>query len=854
LESPSQPTLPASPLDPIRPPAERGMTPERWRQVKAILSTALDLRDEERASFLNDACGDDAELRRNVDLLAAAAKRDETNDANDTDAFARGLVAAAAFAAFPGASGESPMLMGDLQRVLGTEFQLERELGGGGMSRVFLGLEVALDRQVVVKVLSSEHAYGPLAERFAREVRFAARLQQGNIVPVLRVGEVGDLAFYIMPYRGETLRQRIGSSARPSTSEALDVLKDIAKALACAHGEGVVHRDIKPENILLFAGEAMVTDFGIAKTVSESGTTIPGVAVGTPKYMAPEQAAADDAVGPPADIYAFGLVAYELLAGAHPFATRKNAFELRRAHATERPRSLAEHRPDVSPALGTLVMRCLAKDPAIRPQSGAELLAALKAMQTARGEEPEEDHLFGAPSVAVLPLTVTGETENDFLSEGLAGEILEALTRMRGLRVAGRASSLAFKGKAVDSRTIARELAVENLLNGSVRRVAGRISITVELVRAADAVSLWSGEYACELADMFVVQEEIAQAVASALARRGRPIVPASQSRQGSVTSRAFELYLCGRSLLEQRADGMFQGLQCLEEASRLAPYFSGAHAGISMAFTLFGLFNALSPKDAFPAARAAAEQALAIDPDDVLAIVMRAHTALWFEWDFLRAEELARRALAVAPGFYLAHECLGYVLAAQGRFDDAIEAMERGRALDPISENATYDLAWVLLLAGRWEQAIRELEPALAKHPQMSELRRVYGFCLFYSGRTAEACAEFRRVLELNTGDRWGSLNLVQALAALGEVDEARRLVGELEDRATREPIPAFGISIMHHWLGDDDSALNWLEKAFEDRYYWLVMASHDPSLIRLRDHPRFVHVMTSVRNASRL
>jgi len=831
------------------------MTPERWRRVKAILSAALEQPADEVGNFLDSACGGDAELRREVDSLADAVARNDADETNGTDGYARAVVGAAAYEALAVANGESPTLMADLQRVLGTEFHLEHEMGGGGMSRVFLGAEVALDRPVVVKVLSPELAHGPSAERFLREVRFAARLQQANIVPVLRVGEVGELAFYIMPYRGETLRQRIASSARPTTAEALDVLKDIAKALACAHGEGVVHRDIKPENILLSGGTAMVTDFGIAKTVSESGTTMPGVAVGTPKYMAPEQAVADDAIGPPADIYAFGLVAYELLAGVHPFATRKNDFELMSAHTTARPRSLAEHRPDISPVLVALVMRCLAKEPAMRPRSGAELLAALNAMESgASGAAQEDDHFFAASSVAVLPFTnLSADADDDLLAEGIAGEILEALTRMRGLRVAGRASSFAFKEKSADRRTIARELGVETLLTGNVRRDAGRVNIAVELVNAADGVRLWSEEYDCELADMFVVQEQIAQAVAGVLARRARPIVPASQARQGIVTSRAFELYLRGRSLLEQRSDGMFQGLQCLEEASRLAPEFSAAHAGISMAFTLFGLFNALPPKDAFPAARAAAERALAIDPDDVLAIVMRAHTALWFEWDFRRAEDHVQRALAVAPGFYLAHECLGYVLAAQGRFDDAIAAMERGRSLDPISENATYDLAWVLVLAGRWERAIRELEPALAKHPQMAELRRVYGFCLFYSGRVAEGCAEFRRVLELNTGDRWGSLNLVQALAALGEVDEACRLVKELEDRATREPIPAFGISTMHHWLGDDEAALTWLEKAVDARYYWLVMAPYDPSLIRLRDHPRFIQVMQSVRSASR-
>jgi len=207
--------------------------------VKAILSAALEQPADEVGNFLNSACGDDAELRREVDSLADAAARNDADETNGTDGYARAVVGAAAYEALAVANGDSPTLMADLQRVLGTEFQLEREMGGGGMSRVFLGAEVALDRPVVVKVLSPELAHGPSAERFLREVRFAARLQQANIVPVLRVGEVGELAFYIMPYRGETLRQRIASSARPTTAEALDVLKDIAKALACADEAGV---------------------------------------------------------------------------------------------------------------------------------------------------------------------------------------------------------------------------------------------------------------------------------------------------------------------------------------------------------------------------------------------------------------------------------------------------------------------------------------------------------------------------------------------------------------------------------------------------------------------------------------
>ena len=849
------------------------MTPERWRQVKAILSGAMDRPESERAEYLNVACGADAELRRDVDSLLPGALRENEVDPHADDELARELIATAAFAAFSEASRQSSTLIDDLQQVLGSEYRLVKELGGGGMSRVFLGVEVALDdRPVVVKVLNPEQAEGASAERFAREVRFAARLQQANIVPVLRVGKVRDLAFYIMPYHGKTLRDSIASGAL-STTEAIDHLKNVAKALACAHSEGVVHRDIKPENILLSGGTAVVADFGIAKTISSireapmpngaarSGfTTAIGQAVGTPAYMAPEQAAADRVIGPPADIYALGIVAYELLAGAHPFGHKHGAKAYMAAQVLETPAPLSAHRSDVSPALIGLVMRCLEKKPESRPQNGSELLAALNAIEASTLGEALTDNAFQSmASIAVLPFdSLSGEAANDALPDGIANELHNALMRMHGLRVVRGTSALAFEGKSTDPRSIARDLGVESVVQGTIMRAGSRVGIGVQL-NGADGRHIWGAQYLREEADIFAVQEELAHAIATALdekrvreRRSARAIAPASRVRHRTVSSDAFQLYLTGRSLLEQRSDGMQRGLECLEKATQLAPEFSEAHAAISMAYTLFGIYNIQRPTKAFPKARAEAELALEIDADDVLAIVMRAHTALWHEWDFQAAEARARRALELAPSFYLAHECLGYVLAAQGRFDESIDAMEKGRSLDPISENATHDLAWALLLAGRWNQAIRELEPALAKYPQMSELRRVYGFCLFYAGRVQEAFAQFKRVLELKVGDRWGSLNLVQALAALGEVDEAQRRVAELEARAVTEPIPSNGIAIMHHWLGNDEAALTWLEKSVEARDYWLVMAPFDPSLIRLRDNPRFRQLIRRVHTVT--
>jgi tetratricopeptide (TPR) repeat protein len=280
-----------------------------------------------------------------------------------------------------------------LQTSLGVAYTLGRELGGGGMSRVFVAHEARFDRKVVVKVLSPELAEGISAERFGREIKLAASLQQANIVPLLDAGDADGLPFYTMPFvDGESLRARLASGPLPIT-QAVSILRDVARALAYAHERGVVHRDIKPDNVLLSRGTAVVTDFGIAKALAASWTspgatlTMDGVALGTPAYMAPEQAAGDPATDARSDVYAFGCMAYELLSGKPPFV-QPTLHQLVTAHMTEIPRPVAELRPETPPMLAALVMRCLAKNPADRPANADALVTALDTIPTGDAAVP----------------------------------------------------------------------------------------------------------------------------------------------------------------------------------------------------------------------------------------------------------------------------------------------------------------------------------------------------------------------------------------------------------------------------------------------------------------------------------
>src|SRR5512146_617818 len=416
-----------------------------------------------------------------------------------------------------------------LQATLGGAYTIERELGGGGMSRVFLAEETRLGRRVVVKVLSPELGAGVSAERFEREIKLAARLQHPHIVPLLAAGEVDGLPYYTMPYvAGASLRERMQAGGGPiPTNEAMGILRDVAKALAYAHRQGIVHRDIKPENVLLSEGSAMVADFGVARALRAATTLAPdstitqlGTQIGTPAYMAPEQAAGDPDVDFRADLYAFGVMAYELLAGQHPFADRRTLHALVIAHMTEAPKALSTHTTNVTPSAASIVMQCLGKDPADRPESAWAIVAALEstASTPVPAPPPAAKAQSAVKTIAVLPFAnMSGDADNEYFSDGITDDIMSALTSVRGLRVAARASAFSYKGKNEDLTTIGRTLGVSTVLQGSVRRAGNKVRVTAQLMDAHDGFQLWSERFDRDLDDIFAIQDEIARSIAERL-------------------------------------------------------------------------------------------------------------------------------------------------------------------------------------------------------------------------------------------------------------------------------------------------------------------------------------------------
>ena len=797
-------------------------------------------------------------------------------------------------------------VLDQLRATLGGAYTIERELGGGGMSRVFVADEVALGRKVVVKVVASELLEGISAERFTREVRLAARLQQANIVPLLTAGSASGLPYYTMPFvDGLSLRTRLTNGTTMGLGEATHILRDVAKALGYAHTQGVVHRDIKPENVLLSGGTAMVTDFGIAKALSASRTqdgtgdmratsealTSAGMSLGTPAYMAPEQAIGS-AVDFRADLYAWAVMAYELLTGAHPFAGRTTAQQLIAAHIAEAPAPIAGRNPAIPPPVAEVVMRCLAKDPAQRPASAGELLAALDGASTPnahlaghagpsalpspvaphrrtrrtigvavtfvivaggawavaqmRGRAPSATGTAGtAPdsvnrSIAVLPLSnLSGDKADDYFGIGLAEEMTRALSKT-GVRVIGRVSAGALLAKGLDERAIAKELGVGSLLTGSVQRAADQVRINVSLVSASDGAVRWTERYDRPLTNVFAVQDEIASAVAGQLlGSLGRK---AMASRMETADPQAYALFLQGQVLFGRRtAQTLQQAVSLFEQSVARDPKYARAQASLAMALAVLPSYVQGNTEAAMAKATAAAQRAIAID-----STIAESYTALGYADLLLNdnrgADRQFHRAIALDSSVATAWGWYGLLASHIADFPEAHRRVARARELEPASLIARIWQAQVYVSERRYGAADSLATETLGLDSTFALASSVKAEALLLQGRGAEAVAILeRRVSELPPHRPTETHGLLTyAYARTGQVAKARALLAaQTADAGGR--LPATGVlATALEELGDHEAAIALLGEAVRTHDAWLLQYTRGERYDKLRNDPR--------------
>ncbi len=688
-------------------------------------------------------------------------------------------------------------------------YKVQEEIESGGFGVVYRATDTVLAREVAVKVLRPEVAAALGAERFLQDISIAAGLSHPHILPLHDSGEVQGFLYYVMPYvEGDSLRARIDRERQLPLEEAVRIACDVAEALDSAHRHGVIHRDVKPENILFQDGHAAVADFGVARSATRSGgtwRTDPGIVVGTPEYMSPEACAGEGDLDARSDQYALGCVCYEMLAGHPPFAAATPQAVVAR-HLADAVPPLTTVRPDVPTNVARAVLKALAKAPADRFSS---LQTFADALHAAAADQEEAV----ARSVAVLPFAnLGGIPEDEVLSDGLTDEIIGALTRLEGLRVASRTSVFTYKGKSQDVRSIGAQLHVRSALEGSVQRAGGRLRVSVRLVGVRDGYLLWSERYDRELRDVFAIQDEIAQNVARAL----RVILSDEERRAlARVPTRevgAYECYLRGRQFFRQTRKKSLQfAREMFQRAIAIDPGYALAWAGVADCCSLLNMYY----------------------PDS--------------ETDLGLADEASAKALALVPELPEAHAARGFALWRMKRVDEAVSEFETAARLDPTQFEARYFHARLCFHEGRLERAAELFEEA-ARARENPEARFFAAQACAALGRKAEAEAAYRRALhvvlqhlELNPDDSRAATVCAVSLCRLGDREAGLSWAERARGIDPDDPGVIYNVACLYALEGRADDAIDCLEQAVRAGFGHKDWIAHDPDLDALREHPRF-------------
>jgi eukaryotic-like serine/threonine-protein kinase len=719
-------------------------------------------------------------------------------------------------------------------------YELSALIGAGGMGEVYRARDTRLNRVVAIKVLpDGAAADSEFRERFEREARTVAALNHPHICVLYDVGRHGDMDFLVMEHLdGRTLAARVAEGP-VSPEEALRYATQIASALERAHRAGVIHRDLKPANIMLTETGAKLLDFGLAKIMdadTDVTRTVEGTVLGTAAYMSPEQAEGR-ALDARSDVFSFGTVVYEMLSGRRAFGGQ-SMVQVLSAVLRDDPLPLA------SSPLSSVVRRCLAKEPGERFQTMSEVRAALERSGTPAMKE--------LPSIAVLPFAnMSADPENEYFSDGLAEEIINTLTRIDGLHVAARTSSFSFKGKSIEVSDIARRLNVRHVLEGGVRKAAGRVRVTVQLVDAANGYQLWSDRYDRELADIFDVQDEIARSIVAKLrvaldtdtgTGRAARLVKATTSNM-----EAYQQYLKGRAMLYRRGPWIARALESFQTAVVLDSDYGQAWAGVADAYTTLCYSGYRRPDQTMPAALEAANRARVADPESAEAHNASAVAALLWERDFAKAEREFLEALRLNPR-YLQARCwygLFFLQWGAGRLEEGLAETLRAFEADPLSGYATMVVSFALATVHRFEEAVLRARTAVEQDPESFVARWELGFAYHWNGQHREAI-DVLEPMWAGSGHNWVVLGLAPAYAKLGGVEEVGAIYSALLARRVTEYVPPFVLANCVASLGDVDKAIEYCEEAVEARdmlfalfHRWL------PDFAVVRADPRFPGIL---------
>ncbi len=778
-----------------------------------------------------------------------------------------------------------------LQSALSDRYRIERELGAGGMATVYLAEDLKHHRNVAIKVLREDIAASIGAARFLREIEIAAQLQHPNILTLLDSGTANGFLFYVMPYvSGQSLRERLSREGELPVHEAVRLLSEVVDALSDAHEHGVVHRDIKPDNVMLSGRHALVADFGVAKAVSDAssggaGVTSVGLAVGTPAYMSPEQAAADPGIDHRSDIYSVGVMAYEMLTGRTPFSGATSQ-QILAAQVTQTPDPLSRYRPGVPAALEAVVMRCLEKRPSDRWQSASQLHAALEPFATASSgitptdSPPHVGKPAGVPkwiggaaaavlllaaigwfafgrlrastteapgSIAVIPFeNLSNDTSMVYFADGMADEMATALSSIPGLRVMARTSAAAFAGKHATAQDIGKALNVDVVLMGSVRRNGDRLLVSAHVDRTSDGSQMFAERYDTAYTNVFQVEESLARGVANRLQASLKPAAKRDvHALRGTDDIAAYDLYLKGEYLFAKRGgENLKQAIQYFDQAIARDPTFARAHAGRAMVYSVLPGWTQ-TDNSGLQKAEASARRAIELDPSLVEGHIALANT-LSDLGRFAEAEQQFAAALEMDPGNATGHQWRGVNLAFLARMDDGIRVGIIATQLDPLSAVAFSDLELTYVVAHRWADAIAAFHEVLKIDPTMENTYVTAGIAYAELGKTDSAEAAWDHAYKTGPDLPGIRASHVWRYAIAGNWTEAQRAYDEV-DRLVTGSSRKVDLAVANLALGNRDAALRALESAAEERSFYVTQAflGCDPTYALLKKEPRFIAIV---------
>ena len=816
------------------------MKPEQWGKLESIFHKALDADESKRSSLIEKSCAGDEELRREVESLLA--HYGDSPSFIERPAFAD-VVTAIRARSVTATAAPRP----DLTGLSVGHYSILEEIGSGGMGLVFRALDTRLHRMVAIKVLPSTHVADPdRKRRFLHEARAASKLNHPNIVTLHDMASDGELDYLVMEYvAGKTLKELIYPNGLP-ISKAVDYAIQIAGALAVAHAAGLIHRDIKPANIMVTDdGQVKVLDFGLAKQLNpvgadsfQAGHTVSGILMGTVSYMSPEQTR-NEPLDARSDIFAFGSVLYEAVTGQLPFRATSLPSTIHEI-ALHDPPPPSRVQPRVPLWLEQITLRCLRKHAGERYQSMTELLEALRSGGDRATVETAGASTCPASSIAVLPFASVSKDGEQF-GDGLAEELIHALSLYDDLHVIARTSAAALRGHGLDIREIGRRLNVGVILDGSVRRAGNRLRITVQLIDVNDGHHLWSERYDREMTDVFEVQDEITAAIVDKL----RPHLLAARSPSAARHSEdpeAYALYLKGRHHWVRRPAGTMEAIAYFEQATKRDPTYALAYTGLADAYNTLGSWEGgvLPPHEGFQKGMSYAEQALRLQPTLAEGHAALAYALLHYRWEIPEAERLFAEAIRLNPRYGPAHHWYSHLLVAVGRMEESLAESKIYLNLDPADPFSQLHLMWHYLMAHNFDQALHESGRALANDPGFSWHRIFQGWAHLGVGASEEAVAVIRKGAELSGVSVQLSF-LGHAQAVNGNREEALRTLKRLTALSAERYVSPYELGLIYEALGDHDQAFAALEQAFAERSPWLVYLTREPRLRHLHGDPRF-------------